>query len=101
MIKVLIKYEEKKFKLLEVKGHAMSAPKGEDLVCAATSAVVIGGFNNLSEPDNFKIELKEGYASLEAIKPISSHDEIVIETLIAGLKTIAEDNDKFIQIKNL
>ena len=101
MIKVLIKSEEKKFKSLEIKGHANSAPHGEDLVCAEVSAVITGGLNNLKNPKDFNLVLDEGYSYVEALNSISSHDEIVIETIITGLKTIEECHIKFIQIKNL
>ena len=101
MIKVLIKSEEKKFKSLEIKGHANSAPYGEDLVCAEVSAVITGGLNNLKNPKDFNLVLDEGYSYVEALNSISSHDEIVIETIITGLKTIEECHSKFIQIKNL
>ena len=100
MIKILIRTEENSFKSLEVKGHASSAPHGEDLVCAAVSAVITGGFNNIKDIKNFNIELKEGYASLEAIGPISSHDQTVIETIITSLKTIEDGNEKFVKIQN-
>jgi uncharacterized protein YsxB (DUF464 family) len=101
MIKVLIKKEENRFISLEVKGHANSAPHGEDLICAAVSAVVTGGFNSLENIKDFEAKLDEGYAYLKANKTVSSHDEVVIETIINSLKTIAEDNGEFIQIKNL
>ena len=100
MIKVLIKKEEK-FVSLKVTGHANSAPHGEDLVCAAVSSVITGGLNSLEHPEDFAIVLKEGNASVEAKKDVSSHDEVVLETIITGLKTIAEGNDKFITITNL
>ena len=101
MIKVLIKREEKEFKSLEIKGHANSAEYGKDLVCAAVSAVVTGALNNLENPNDFNIKLEEGYSLVEAQKTVSSHDEIVLETLIVSLKTIEESYGKFIQIKNL
>ena len=101
MIKILIKSEENNFKSLEVKGHANSGPFGEDLVCAAVSAVVTGGFNNIKEIKNFKAVLNEGHALLEAIGTISSHDQTVVETIICGLKTIEESNPKFVKIENL
>ena len=100
MIKVLIKKEEKKFVSLSVKGHANSAPHGEDLVCAAVSAVLTGGCNNL-DVKNFDIKLDEGDAYIKAKNSISSHDEVVIETIIVGLQTIENSYGKFIQIKNL
>ena len=101
MIKVLINQEGKNFKSLEVKGHANSAPHGEDLICAAVSSIVTGGLNNLNNPKDFNLKLSEGYAYVEAKDSISSHDEVVIETIITSLKTIEESYGKFIQIKNL
>lgn len=101
MIKVLINYKENFFESLEIKGHANSGPYGHDLVCAAVSAVVTGGLNNLENPKSFKITLQEGHAQVIKNKEISEHDEIVIQTIICGLKTIAESNEQFISIKNL
>ena len=101
MIKVLINQEEKKFHSLEVKGHANSAPHGEDLVCAAVSSVLTGGLNNLANPKDFSIKLEEGYAYIEAKGSVSSHDEVVLETIITSLKTMEESYGKFIQIKIL
>jgi len=101
MIKVLIKLEEKKFRSLEIKGHANSADSGQDLVCAGVSSVLTGGLNNLENPKDFEIILDEGYSYVKAINSISSHDEIVLETIIVSLRTIEESYGKFIQIKNL
>ena len=101
MIKVLINQEGKNFKSLEVKGHANSAQHGEDLICAAVSSIITGGLNNLNNPKDFNLKLEEGYAYVEAKDSISSHDEVVIETIITSLKTIEESYGKFIQIKNL
>ena len=99
MIKIKISKTDTKFNSLEVKGHANSAEYGKDLVCAATSAVVIGGINNIENPKGFEIEVKSGYVKLEAIEEVSAHDAIVIETIICGLKTIQEENNDFITIK--
>ena len=99
MIKVKISKAGATFNSLEVKGHAGSGPYGHDLVCAAVSAVITGGLNNLEAPQNYYIELKEGYSLLKANKEVSAHDSVVIETIICGLKTIAEDNGDFITIK--
>ena len=101
MIKVLIKQEENRIKSLEVKGHANSAPHGEDLVCAAVSSIITGGLNNLKNAKDFILKLDEGYAYVEAKDKISSHDEIVLETIIVSLKTIEESYGQFIKIKNL
>ena len=101
MIKILIKYEGNKFDSLEVKGHANSAPHGQDLVCAGVSAILIGGLNNLDNVKSFDIKIEEGYTSVKRINEISAHDEIVLQTIVCGLKTIEESYSQFISIKNL
>ncbi|MCR4879955.1 MAG: ribosomal-processing cysteine protease Prp [Bacilli bacterium] len=98
MIKVKITYVDNKFQSLKVSGHAKSAEYGKDLVCAEVSAVVTGGFNALEDIDNFEVKLEEGLAYLERKGTISAHDEVVIATIISGLKTIEEANEKFIKI---
>ena len=100
MIKVLITREESKFVSLEVKGHANSAEQGKDLVCAGVTAILAGGFNNLESPKSFELKLDEGHALAKAIKEVSSHDEIVMETIINSLKTMEESWPQFISIKN-
>lgn len=101
MIKVLITEEEKKVTSIEVKGHSGSGPYGHDLVCAGVSAIIVGGANALDDKKAFDIKLDEGDARIKAINKISSHDEIVLETILTSLKTIEESYGKFIQIKIL
>ena len=100
MIKVKIGYASNhQVNFLEVKGHANSAPHGEDLVCAEVSAVITGGFNNLKHHQDYELKLAEGYALFKSDSPLDGHDEAVIETIICGLKTICEANPKFISVK--
>ena len=89
----------KQVNFLEVKGHAKSAPYGEDLICAEVSAVITGGFNNLVNHKDYELKLDEGYALFKANAPLDAHDETVIETIICGLNTICEANPKFIEVK--
>ena len=101
MIKIEIIGTKNSFKSLIIKGHANSAPYGEDLVCAAVSAVITGGFNSLINPKDFEIKLDEGHAYLKAKGPISEGDQIVIHTIITSLETIASSNEVFVKIKNI
>ena len=101
MIKIKIVGQKQNFQSLEVKGHANSAPYGEDLICAAVSAVVIGGFNSIIHPNQFEIKVDEGHAIIKALGPISEEDQIVIHTIITSLNTIALENKAFVQIKNI
>lgn len=93
MIKISLITSEKGFEELLVKGHANSAPYGEDLVCAAVSAIVLGGANALNEADySFKVE--EGYVDIKRVKEISKRDEIVIETMLTQLESLASSYPK-------
>ena len=100
MIKIKIGHASNhQVNFLKVKGHANSAPYGEDLVCAEVSAIVTGGFNNLKNHQSYELKLDEGYALFKSNSPLDAHDEVVIETIVCGLKTICEANPKFIEIK--
>ena len=100
MIKVKIGHASNhQVNFLEVKGHANSAPHGEDLICAEVSAVITGGFNNLKNFKDYELKLDEGYALFKANRQLDAHDEVVIETIICGLTTIKENDPQFIEIK--
>ena len=91
MIKVIIgRASNNQINFLEIKGHANSAPHGEDLICAAVSAVVTGGFNNLVNVSDYEIKLEEGHAYFKSERPLDEHDEVVIETIVCGLNTIRD-----------
>ena len=100
MIKVKIGHaSNNQVNFLEITGHAHSAEYPRDLVCAAASAIVVGGFNNLKNHQNYKLKVDEGHAIFQSEGPLDAHDEVVIETIICGLKTLQETDPKFIEIK--
>ncbi len=82
MIKIEATRKDGKIINLTVKGHANSAPKGEDLVCAAVSSVLVGGCNALTQPNCFAIKLNEGDASIIEKEHANEHDYEVLETLM-------------------
>ena len=100
MIKIKIGHaSNNQVNFLEVTGHANSAPYGKDLICAAVSAVMTGGFNNLRNYKSYELKLDEGHAYFKSNAPLDAHDEAVIETIICGLNTIQESNPKFVEVK--
>ena len=102
MIKVVIKTDEstKKITSIEVKGHSNSAPYGKDLVCAAVSAILTGGFNALKDKE-YDFKLDEGHAYVKALDIPSDYDAVVLKTIETQLKTIEEAEPKFVRIENL
>ena len=96
MIKVVYEAQAETIRLV-ITGHANSAPHGEDLVCAAASAIATGGLNALSHPTSYQIVSKEGLIELNAPHP-DDHDRIVIAMMVRQLETLAEAHPRYIRI---
>lgn len=100
MIRIECQRESGKIISLTVKGHANSAPHGEDLVCSAVSAVTFGGLNALENASAFTIKSDEekGLLSVEANSGVSTHDYQVLDTIMIQLKSIEESASEYIKI---
>ena len=97
MIKVAIVRQNNLIQSLEISGHANSGPKGHDLVCAAVSAIITGGANAIPNKNNYKIELKSGYALIE-MKNADEESNKVLNTVCIMLKTVEESYPQHIKI---
>ncbi len=87
----------------QVEGHASFAPKGEDIVCAAVSALTQTAVMSLQkiagiEPD---VKITEGYLSCQL--PDMKDDEksdahMLLESMILGLEETARNYSGYIKI---
>jgi uncharacterized protein YsxB (DUF464 family) len=84
--------------MMKVTGHANSAPYGEDLVCAAVSAVITGGINAL-DLIAVKVKNTEGLSDLQILDLKHDPNQSVYRVMHIQLQTIANDYPKFIHIK--
>lgn len=102
MIKIIIKRDvsSDKIILIEVKGHSGKDAYGKDLVCAAVSGIITGGFNALLDKD-YDFKLTEGHAYVKALDIPSDYDAVVLKTIETQLKTIEESESEFVRIENL
>ena len=98
MIKITATRNNGKIVNLTVKGHANSAPKGEDLVCAAVSSILVGGCNALSQPNCFSIKLDSGDASISEKEHANEHDYEVLEVMLVQFKSVEETSKKFLKV---
>ena len=96
MIKVDLIYNADLICGFTMKGHANMADYGNDLVCAAVSAIVTGGFNAFNDDDVSEIALDEGYAKV-IVKTENGYS--ILNTIIVQLKTVEEAYPKNIKIK--
>ena len=103
MIKVQIATQNNKITSISIRGHAGSGPYGHDLVCAGVSLVLTGGAGALENINDFEIKLLEGNGliRLKENNELSTHDEIVLETIKNQLMTVYESYPKLIKIEIL
>ena len=99
MITAQFNYQDKIVSSLEIDGHAFAGNPGEDLVCAAVSAVAFGLTNSIISLDESELEIKmeDGYLSVKNI-PNSEKAQTLIYGMIVSLKTIEEEQFKYLTI---
>ncbi len=86
----------------ELNGHADSAPYGEDIVCAACTALAMSALTALNdilnlEPDYLIYDgyLKVGLSDIEKLTLRQIQDaDLIIESLFLGLRQINESYDE-------
>ncbi len=86
---------------LSVLGHAGRGHFGEDIVCAAVSALMetlMLGLRNVvhEEPEG---ALETGVADLRFCRPMSSEARVIIETIVEGLKDLAYSEPKAVSFR--
>lgn len=98
MIRAEAVYLDGSFHSLKVQGHG-GEEKGMDIYCAGVSSCLIGALNALENGEDYSIELSSGYSEVSAIRKPTAHDEVVMETLICQLETIAKSYPDRVKIK--
>lgn len=92
---------------IHVQGHSNMAPKGSDLVCAATSALVYAFIRNIEDAKKAKIarrvtiKISDGDVFIRC-KPCRGWEAtlaIIIRTSSTGFAVLAEQYPQFIQIR--
>ena len=83
----------------EISGHAYAGEPGEDLVCAAVSAVSFGLTNSIINLDESElaITMEDGYLNVDNV-PVTHDAQVLIEGMITSLKTIEEANFQYITV---
>ena len=89
----------------DCRGHANYADAGEDIVCAAISALTQGTLNGLlnvlQAPVDYRIDEKDGIltASLgEVPEGKRAGAQLLLETLVSALQMIEADYARFLRV---
>ncbi|WP_408954905.1 ribosomal-processing cysteine protease Prp [Natroniella sp. ANB-PHB2] len=86
-----------------VEGHADYAPSGEDIICAAVSAIlqtaVFGLVNYLGLAP--EVEVKDGWLSCKLDSKMAQDIEVkaILETMLTGLEETEKSHSQYIEMK--
>ena len=99
MITANFNYQNNIVESFEISGHAFAGEPGEDLVCAAVSAVTFGLTNSIINLDESELSIKmeDGYLLVENL-PSSDACQTLIYGMITSLQTIEEDQFKYLTV---
>lgn len=82
MITVTVKKRNNAYVSFTSKGHAGYAGEGQDIVCAAVSALIINTVNSIETftEDCIEAEEKDGYISFHFIKPVTERGTLFMDS---------------------
>ena len=80
-------------RFFESKGHASYGEAGQDIVCAAVSALSINCANSLEAltEDAFTVENADGYLTIRLEEEPSAAASLLMESLALGLSAIEDE----------
>ena len=91
MIRVNVEKKHGEYRRVSIDGHAGYAEAGQDIVCAAVSALVINAINSIEEftDDAFTCDCRDGMIqSWEFTSEVSEKAALLMDSLVLGLKNI-------------
>jgi len=97
VIKISYRWQDKKekyFTSIKIQGHANSAPKGKDLICAAVSAIVNGTINflqnNYSQFCQITCDLAEIKITIDYLHFPNQELQLCLKMFFFQLKNLAD-----------
>lgn len=102
MIQVQVFKENGHYKQFKISGHADYAEEGQDIVCAAVSALVINTINSIEQftEDAFTCDCADGQiSSWEFTSDVSAATDLLMDSLLLGLENIQRSyGDEHLQV---
>lgn len=76
----------------KVSGHADTAPKGQDIVCAGVSTLAQSAVLGISQHLGRKVDLKvkSGLLEMQVLDSVDVLTDSILETMLLGLREIAK-----------
>ncbi|SCH86640.1 Predicted ribosomal protein [uncultured Blautia sp.] len=102
MITIKVRKKNGSYEEFISKGHAGYAEAGQDIVCAAVSALIINAVNSLEKftDDKFDVQEKDGFVSIHFRNNLSERAMLLMDSLLLGLTEIAGSyNNRYLTVK--
>ena len=102
MITITVKKRNGNYLEFVSKGHAGYAEEGQDIVCAAVSALIITTVNSLEKftDDKFDVQEEDGFVSIHFRNDLSERGMLLMDSLLLGLTEIAGSyNNRYLTVK--
>ena len=103
MINITVKKRNGSYLDFLSRGHAGYAEEGQDIVCAAVSALIVTTVNSLDEFTEDEIEVREddGYVSIHfKTNPNTERGKLLMDSLILGLTEIEHSyNNRYLTVR--
>ena len=102
MITIKVRKKTGSYEEFISKGHAGYAEAGQDIVCAAVSALIITTVNSLEKftDDKFDVQEKDGFVSIYFRNDLSERGMLLMDSLLLGLTEIAGSyNNRYLTVK--
>ena len=102
MINITVKKRNGSYLDFLSRGHAGYAEEGQDIVCAAVSALIITTVNSLEKftDDKFDVQEKDGFVSIHFRNDLSERGMLLMDSLLLGLTEIAGSyNNRYLTVK--
>ncbi len=103
MIQVRLSITDSKILSMNVTGHAKSAKRGQDLVCASVSSIMTGALNALDRfaPGVCALQLhdsEDAWIDIQVRDNQNTDAQLILQTILIQLETIEINYSKYIHI---
>ena len=82
------------------RGHAEAGPYGEDIVCAAISMLSQTSLLGLHEvaQQSMEYRIEDGELDILLSEPITERGQTILETMLLGIKNVANQYSDFVRV---
>ncbi|MBP3920018.1 MAG: ribosomal-processing cysteine protease Prp [Bacilli bacterium] len=98
MIKIYLKYNNNLIDSIKIKGHAMYAPYGKDIVCASVSSIVITSVNAIIRLNSDSISYEEKDSLNISVLNHNNITDTLIDNMVSLLLELEKQYKKNIMI---